>query len=62
MQKSECYGDVQVRNTVTGNYDQRTPPSAQIRHRTTVQGSKSSSSTSCPESIRKVHSLPSDKL
>lgn len=62
MQKSEGYGDVQVRNTVTGNYDQRTPSSAQIRHRSTVQGSKTSSSTSSLESVGKVHSLPSDKL
>ncbi|XP_066136761.1 PACRG-like protein isoform X2 [Saccopteryx bilineata] len=61
MQKSECHGDIQLRNRVTGNC-QRTESSPQIKHRTTVQRSKSSSSTSSPESAIKVHPRPSDKL
>ncbi|XP_003411335.2 PACRG-like protein [Loxodonta africana] len=62
MQKSECPGGVQLRNRVTGNYDQRMSSSVQIKHRTTVQQSKSSPSTSSPESLRKLHPRPSDKL
>uniref|UniRef100_A0A8C8YQI7 Parkin coregulated like n=1 Tax=Prolemur simus TaxID=1328070 RepID=A0A8C8YQI7_PROSS len=62
MQKSECSGGTQLRNRVTGNCDQRASSSAQIKHRTTVQQSKSSSSTSSPESARKLHPRPSDKL
>nr|KAF6501757.1 parkin coregulated like [Molossus molossus] len=62
MQKSECHGDTQLRNRVTGNYNQRTSPSPQIKHRTTVQRSKSSPSTNSPDSARKVHPRPSDKL
>lgn len=42
------------------NCDQRTSSSAQIKHRTTVQQRKSSSSASSPESAR--HPRPSDKL
>ncbi|XP_003364780.1 PACRG-like protein isoform X1 [Equus przewalskii] len=61
MQKSECHGGVQLRNRVTGNCDQRISSSTQIKNRTTVQRSKSSSSTSSPESTRK-HPRPSDKL
>lgn len=45
----------------TGNCDQRISSSTQIKNRTTVQRSKSSSSTSSPESTRK-HPRPSDKL
>lgn len=45
-----------------GNCDQRTSSSTQIKHGTTVQRSKCSSSTSSPESARKVHPRPSDKL
>uniref|UniRef100_A0ABI7Y2H5 Parkin coregulated like n=1 Tax=Felis catus TaxID=9685 RepID=A0ABI7Y2H5_FELCA len=44
------------------NCDQRTSSSIQIKHRTTVQQGKSSSSTSSPESARKFHPRPSDKL
>lgn len=44
------------------NCDQRTSSSAQVKHGTTVQQSKSSSSTSSPESARKLHPRPSDKL
>ncbi|XP_016073730.1 PREDICTED: PACRG-like protein isoform X2 [Miniopterus natalensis] len=62
MQKSQCHGDIQLRNRVTGNYDQRISSNPQIKHRTTVQRSKSSSSTSSPEAARKVHPRPSDKL
>ncbi|XP_065733878.1 PACRG-like protein isoform X4 [Phocoena phocoena] len=62
MQKSECHRDVQLRNRVTDNCDQRTSSSAQIKHRTIVQQRKSSSSTSSPESARKLHPRPSDKL
>ncbi|KAL2780046.1 PACRG-like protein isoform 4, partial [Daubentonia madagascariensis] len=62
MQKSECPGGTQLRNRVTGNCDQRTSSSVQIKHRTIVQQSKSSSSTSSPESTRKLHPRPSDKL
>uniref|UniRef100_A0A9L0IXT7 Parkin coregulated like n=1 Tax=Equus asinus TaxID=9793 RepID=A0A9L0IXT7_EQUAS len=61
MQKSECHGGVQLRNRVTGNCDQRISSSTQIKNRTTFQRSKSSSSTSSPESTRK-HPRPSDKL
>uniref|UniRef100_A0A8C6F5R6 Parkin coregulated like n=1 Tax=Monodon monoceros TaxID=40151 RepID=A0A8C6F5R6_MONMO len=62
MQKSECHRDVQLRNRVTDNCDQRTSSSAQIKQRTIVQQRKSSSSTSSPESARKLHPRPSDKL
>nr|XP_019599427.1 PREDICTED: PACRG-like protein isoform X2 [Rhinolophus sinicus]XP_019599428.1 PREDICTED: PACRG-like protein isoform X2 [Rhinolophus sinicus]XP_019599429.1 PREDICTED: PACRG-like protein isoform X2 [Rhinolophus sinicus] len=62
MQKPECHGDVQLRNRVTGNCNQRTSSGAQIKHRTTVQRSKSSSPTSSPESAGKLHPRPSDKL
>ncbi|XP_036900932.1 PACRG-like protein [Sturnira hondurensis] len=62
MQKSECRGDVRLKNRVTGNYNQRTSVSPQIKQRTAVQRSKSSSSASSPESARKVHPRPSDKL
>ncbi|XP_023441531.1 PACRG-like protein isoform X3 [Dasypus novemcinctus] len=62
MQKSECHGDIQLRNRVTGNSDQRTSSSTQIKHRTTVQRSKSSSSSCSPESVKKLHPRPSDKL
>ncbi|XP_057628049.1 PACRG-like protein [Chionomys nivalis] len=62
MQKSEHPGGVQLRNRTTGNYDQRTSSSAQIKHRTTVQQSKSSSLASSPEAARRVHPRPSDKL
>uniref|UniRef100_A0A667G7U6 Parkin coregulated like n=1 Tax=Lynx canadensis TaxID=61383 RepID=A0A667G7U6_LYNCA len=62
MQKSECHGGVQLRNRGADNCDQRTSSSIQIKHRTTVQQGKSSSSTSSPESTRKFHPRPSDKL
>ncbi|KAB0407253.1 hypothetical protein E2I00_002822, partial [Balaenoptera physalus] len=62
MQKSERHRSVQLRNRVTDNCDQRTSSSAQIKHRTAVQQRKSSSSTSSPESARKLHPRPSDKL
>ncbi|XP_010858521.1 PREDICTED: PACRG-like protein isoform X1 [Bison bison bison] len=62
MQKSECHRGVQMRNRLTDNCDQRTSSSAQVKHGTTVQQSKSSSSTSSPESARKLHPRPSDKL
>ncbi|XP_074177890.1 PACRG-like protein isoform X2 [Rhinolophus sinicus] len=62
MQKPECHGDVQLRNRVTGNCNPRTSSGAQIKHRTTVQRSKSSSPTSSPESAGKLHPRPSDKL
>lgn len=45
-----------------GNCDPRTSPSIQIKHRTPAQQSKSSSSTGSPESARKLHPRPSDKL
>ncbi|CAO2639968.1 PACRG-like protein, partial [Lemmus lemmus] len=61
MQKSEYPGGVQLRNRTTGNYDQRASSSTQIKHRTTVQKSKSSL-TSSPEAARRVHPRPSDKL
>ncbi|XP_072801861.1 PACRG-like protein isoform X1 [Vicugna pacos] len=61
MQKSECQRGVQLRNRVTDNCDQRSS-SAQIKQRTTVPQSKSSSSTSSPEPARKLHPRPSDKL
>ena len=44
------------------NCDQRTSSSAQVKRGTPVQQSKSSSSTSSPESARKLHPRPSDKL
>uniref|UniRef100_A0A4W2G5C8 Parkin coregulated like n=1 Tax=Bos indicus x Bos taurus TaxID=30522 RepID=A0A4W2G5C8_BOBOX len=62
MQKSEFHRGVQMRSRLTGNCDQRTSSSAQVKHGTTVQQSKSSSSTSSPESARKLHPRPSDKL
>ncbi|XP_047713052.1 PACRG-like protein isoform X1 [Prionailurus viverrinus] len=62
MQKSECHGGVQLRNRGADNCDQRTSSSIQIKHRTAVQQGKSSSSTSSPESARKFHPRPSDKL
>ncbi|XP_004681436.1 PREDICTED: PACRG-like protein isoform X1 [Condylura cristata] len=62
MQKSECHGGEQLRSRVAGNCDHRTPSSSQIKHRNTVQRSKSSSSTSSPDSARKLHPRPSDKL
>ncbi|XP_059131844.1 PACRG-like protein isoform X1 [Peromyscus eremicus] len=62
MQKSEYPGGVQLRNRATGNYDQRTSSSAQVKHRMTGQRSKSSSLTSSPEAARRVHPRPSDKL
>uniref|UniRef100_A0A8C3YUG8 Parkin coregulated like n=1 Tax=Catagonus wagneri TaxID=51154 RepID=A0A8C3YUG8_9CETA len=62
MQKSECHRGVQLRNRVTDNHDPRTSSSAQIKHRTTVQQSKSSPSTVSPESARKLYPRPSDKL
>ncbi|XP_021535073.1 PACRG-like protein isoform X1 [Neomonachus schauinslandi] len=62
MQKSECHGGVHLRNRKAGSCDQRTSSSIQIKHRTTVQKSNSSSSTSSPETARKLHPRPSDKL
>ncbi|XP_026370302.1 PACRG-like protein isoform X3 [Ursus americanus] len=62
MQKSECHGGTQLRNRKAGSCDQRTSSSIQIKHRTTVQQSNSSSSTSSPETARKLHPRPSDKL
>ncbi|XP_069924196.1 PACRG-like protein isoform X1 [Oryctolagus cuniculus] len=62
MQKSECPGGVQLKNKVTGNCNQRTSSNTQINHRSAVQRSKSSSSTRSPESVRKLHPRPSDKL
>ncbi|XP_021066727.1 PACRG-like protein [Mus pahari] len=64
MQRSECSGGVQLRNRATGSNDQRTctSSSTQMKHRTTVQRSKSSSLTSSPEAARRAHPRPSDKL
>uniref|UniRef100_H0X7U1 Parkin coregulated like n=1 Tax=Otolemur garnettii TaxID=30611 RepID=H0X7U1_OTOGA len=62
MQKSEYPGSTQLRNRITGNCDQRSLSSAQIKHKTVIQQSKPSSSTSSPESARKLHPRPSDKL
>ncbi|XP_051021016.1 PACRG-like protein [Acomys russatus] len=62
MQKSEYPGAVQMRHRATGNYDQRTSSGSQIKHRTTVQRSKSSSLASSPEATRRAHPRPSDKL
>ncbi|XP_036996636.2 PACRG-like protein isoform X2 [Artibeus jamaicensis] len=45
-----------------GNCNQRTSANPRITQRTAVQRSKSSSSASSPESARKVHPRPSDKL
>lgn len=47
---------------IPGSCDQRTSSSIQIKHKTTVQQSNSSSSTSSPETARKLHPRPSDKL
>ncbi|XP_008827536.1 PACRG-like protein isoform X1 [Nannospalax galili] len=60
MQKSDCPGAVHLRSRVTGNYDQRASSSAQMRHRTPVQRSKSS--TRSQEPARRLHPRPSDKL
>uniref|UniRef100_A0A2R8MHZ9 Parkin coregulated like n=1 Tax=Callithrix jacchus TaxID=9483 RepID=A0A2R8MHZ9_CALJA len=62
MQKSECSGGTHLKNRVTGNDDQRTSSGTQIKYRNAVQRSKSSLSTSSPESARKLHPRPSDKL
>uniref|UniRef100_A0A2I3H7B2 Parkin coregulated like n=1 Tax=Nomascus leucogenys TaxID=61853 RepID=A0A2I3H7B2_NOMLE len=62
MQKSEGSGGTQLKNRATGKSDRRTSSSTQIKHRNAVQGSKSSLSTSSPESARKLHPRPSDKL
>ncbi|XP_006160680.1 PACRG-like protein [Tupaia chinensis] len=62
MQKPECPGGVQLRHRAAGNCDQRTLSNPQIKHRTAVQRSTSSSSASSPESARKLHPRPSDKL
>ncbi|XP_077877260.1 PACRG-like protein isoform X2 [Ictidomys tridecemlineatus] len=62
MQKSECPGGLQLRNRVTGNYLQRTSSSTPVKQRTTIQQSKSSSSIGSPESAKKLHPRPSDKL
>ncbi|XP_057358114.1 PACRG-like protein isoform X3 [Manis pentadactyla] len=62
MQKSECQEGVQLRSRVTGNCDQRTSSRTQIKHRTSAERSKSSSSVGSPESARKLHPRPSDKL
>ncbi|KAK2115549.1 hypothetical protein P7K49_006175, partial [Saguinus oedipus] len=44
------------------NDDQRTSSGTQIKYRNAVQRSKSSLSTGSPESARKLHPRPSDKL
>ncbi|KAM6220648.1 PACRG-like protein [Rhynchocyon petersi] len=62
MQRPECHSAVQLRNRLTGNCDQRTSSSTQVKHRTTVQRSSSSLSASSPQSARKPHPRPSDKL
>ncbi|EHB17466.1 PACRG-like protein [Heterocephalus glaber] len=62
MQKPGCPASVELRGRVTGNCDQRTSAAAQIKQRTAIQRSKSTSSTSSPESVRKLHPRPSDKL
>uniref|UniRef100_A0A8C0W0C2 Uncharacterized protein n=1 Tax=Castor canadensis TaxID=51338 RepID=A0A8C0W0C2_CASCN len=59
--KSECPGRIHLRNRVAGNCHQRASCSAQIKHRTTAQRSKSSSSTSSPESAQ-LHPQPSYNL
>uniref|UniRef100_A0A673T4G6 Parkin coregulated like n=1 Tax=Suricata suricatta TaxID=37032 RepID=A0A673T4G6_SURSU len=63
MQKSECHGGLQLRNRGAGNCDQRASSSAQMKQgRTPAQQGKSSSATGSPESARKLHPRPSDKL
>ncbi|XP_010608740.1 PACRG-like protein isoform X2 [Fukomys damarensis] len=62
MQKSGCPAGEELRSRVTGNCDQRTSVAAQIRQRTAVQRSRSTSSASSPEALRKLHPRPSDKL
>lgn len=62
MQKSECQGGVQLRSRVSAYCNQRTSSCTQVKHQTTIQRSKCSSATSSPESARKLHPRPSDKL
>ncbi|XP_045690413.1 PACRG-like protein [Phyllostomus hastatus] len=62
MQKSECRGAVRLRSRAPGDYSQRTPASPQTKHGTAVQQSKPSPAASSPESARKAHPRPSDKL
>ncbi|XP_049646011.1 PACRG-like protein [Suncus etruscus] len=62
MQNPECHGGVQMRSRASGTCDPRTSSSAPIKPRTPVQQSKSLSLTSSPESLRKLHPRPSDKL
>ncbi|XP_054438219.1 PACRG-like protein [Pteronotus mesoamericanus] len=62
MQSPECHRDTGLRDRPTGNHDQRTSSSPQIKHRMAVERSKSAASASSPESARTAHPRPSDKL
>ncbi|XP_074085810.1 PACRG-like protein isoform X2 [Macrotis lagotis] len=62
MQKSECHGSLQMRNRVTGTYEQRTSSGSQVKPRSVVQQNKSLSSNNSPDFVKKPHPRPSDKL
>uniref|UniRef100_F6SUT9 Parkin coregulated like n=2 Tax=Monodelphis domestica TaxID=13616 RepID=F6SUT9_MONDO len=62
MQKSESHGSLQMRNRVTGNYEQRISSGSQEKHRSVVHQNKLLPSKNSPDSVRKPHPRPSDKL
>ncbi|KAM5271717.1 PACRG-like protein [Ctenodactylus gundi] len=62
MRKSGCPGGVQLRNRVTGKCDQSMSSSTQGKQRIAGHLSKSLSSADSPESTKKLHPRPSDKL
>uniref|UniRef100_A0A4X2K5Y8 Parkin coregulated like n=1 Tax=Vombatus ursinus TaxID=29139 RepID=A0A4X2K5Y8_VOMUR len=62
MQKSESHGSLQMRNRVTGTYEQRTPSGSKVQHRSVVHQNKSLPSSNSPDLVRKPHPRPSDKL
>uniref|UniRef100_A0A5F8HL27 Uncharacterized protein n=1 Tax=Monodelphis domestica TaxID=13616 RepID=A0A5F8HL27_MONDO len=62
MQKSESHGSLQMRNRVTGNYEQRMSSGSQEKHRSVVHQNKLLPSKNSPDFLRKPHPQPSDKL
>ncbi|XP_004624713.1 PACRG-like protein [Octodon degus] len=62
MQKPGCPASVQLRNRGAGKCDQKTSTGPQVKQRAAVQWSRSASLPSSPESVRKLHPRPSDKL
>ncbi|XP_078004851.1 PACRG-like protein isoform X2 [Phascolarctos cinereus] len=62
MQKSESHGSLQMRNRVTGTYEQRTSSGSKAKHRSVVHQNKSLPSNNSPDFVKKPHPRPSDKL